>query len=124
MRFLVDEAIQQRVAVLLTEAGHDAVHLSDLDLLGATDDQVLASASDGGRTLITADTDFGALLAVTGSAGPSVLLLRRPGRHASQRADAILGAVESARVHLQGGALVVVEPHRLRIRKLPITVPD
>jgi predicted nuclease of predicted toxin-antitoxin system len=49
VRFLVDEAIQQRVAVLLTDAGHDAVHLSDLDLLGATDDQVLASASEGGR---------------------------------------------------------------------------
>lgn len=124
MRFLVDESIQQRVAVLLAEAGHDAVHLSDLDLLGATDDQVLASASESGRTLITADTDFGALLSVAGSSGPSVLLLRRPGRHAPQRADAILSAVESARLHIEAGALVVVEPHQLRIRQLPITGPD
>lgn len=124
MRFLVDESIQQRVAVLLAEVGHDAVHLSDLDLLGATDDQVLASASESGRTLITADTDFGGLLSVAGSSGPSVLLLRRPGRHAPQRADAILSAVESARLHIEAGALVVVEPHQLRIRQLPITGPD
>lgn len=124
MRFLVDESIQQRVAVLLAEVGHDAVHLSDLDLLGATDEQVLASASESGRTLITADTDFGGLLSVAGSSGPSVLLLRRPGRHAPQRADAILSAVESARLHIEAGALVVVEPHQLRIRQLPITGPD
>jgi predicted nuclease of predicted toxin-antitoxin system len=38
VRFLVDESIQQQVAVLLTGAGHDAVHLADLGLLGATDD--------------------------------------------------------------------------------------
>lgn len=124
MRLLVDESIQQQVAVLLTEAGHDAVHLSDLDLLGATDEQVLASAYETGRTLITADTDFGALLSVTGSSGPSVLLLRRPGRHVPQRADAILSAVETARLHIEAGALVVVEPHRLRIRQLPITGLD
>ena len=86
----------------MTEAGHDAVRLADLELLGATDDQVLASASEGGRTLITADTDFGALLSVTGSPGPSVLLLRRPGRQALQRADVILSAVRSAGVHLEG----------------------
>jgi predicted nuclease of predicted toxin-antitoxin system len=121
VRFLVDESIQQRVAVLLTEAGHDAIHLSDLGLLGATDDQVLAAAADSGRGLITADTDFGALLSLAGASRPSVLLLRRPGRHASQRTDAILEAVETARSHIEAGALVVVEPHRLRIRKLPIT---
>jgi predicted nuclease of predicted toxin-antitoxin system len=121
VRFLVDESIQQRVGVLLTVAGHDAVHVADLGLLGAADDQVLAAADDSGRVLITADTDFGALLSLAGASGPSVLLLRRPGRHAPQRTEAILNAVETARSQIEAGALVVVEPHRMRIRKLPVT---
>jgi len=57
--------------------------ISDLDLLGAIDGQVLAPASESGRTLIRADTDFGALLSVAGghldrascsSAGPVAML--------------------------------------------------
>ena len=121
MKFLVDESIQQQVAVLLSGAGHDALHLADLGLLGATDDQVRAAADESRRVLITADTDFGALLSLAGASGPSVLLLRRPGRHASHRTDTILKAVETARSHIEVGAVVGIEPHRLRIRKLPIT---
>lgn len=64
MKALVDESLSTTVARRLGEGGHDAIHLGDLGLLGAADDLVMAAAAQAGRVLISADTDFGELLAV------------------------------------------------------------
>lgn len=42
MRLLVDENLPPQVAMLLAEAGHDAVHVRDLDAAGASDPQIVA----------------------------------------------------------------------------------
>ncbi|MGH8896942.1 MAG: DUF5615 family PIN-like protein [Egibacteraceae bacterium] len=68
---MVDESLQQRVADRLTEAGYDTVHVGALGLLGASDDDVLAAAAREERILVTADTDFGTLLALPGLWGPA-----------------------------------------------------
>lgn len=120
MRLLLDESLSARIAVHLAAADHDVIHVGDLGLLGATDDVVLQAAHQQGRVLVTADTDFGALLALAQSDSPSVLLLRRGGRLASQRAETILAAIQGAEDALDDGALVVAEHTRLRIRELPI----
>lgn len=120
MKFLIDESIQRRVADLLVEQGHDALHVLPIDLGGSSDDRVLAAARQDGRVVVTADTDFGDLLALSGEPRPSVLLLRRPGRRPEERTQAILAAVESIGDRLESGAVVVVEPHRIRVRDLPI----
>ncbi len=90
MKFLVDESLQRHVAGLLVENGLDAVHVSDIGLRGAPDEKVLAAADEDSRILITADTDFGTLLALSGAAQPSVILLRRPGRRSAERAQVVL----------------------------------
>ncbi len=119
MRLLVDESLAGRVASLLSDAGHDVVHVSDQGLLGASDDAVLAAAQQEGRVVVTADTDFGTLLALGGIAQTSVVLLRRPGRRAEQRAEAVIDAISAVSDVLNDGALVVVEPNRVRVRMLP-----
>jgi predicted nuclease of predicted toxin-antitoxin system len=43
VRFLVDESLSRRVAQLMAAAEHDAVHVGDLDLLGAPDIDVMAA---------------------------------------------------------------------------------
>ena len=97
MRLLLDESLSARSAPLLPQAGHDVVHAADLDLLGEPDDVVLSAAPAEGRTVVTADTDFGALLALSRAPAPSVLLLRRGGRRLEQRAQQILLALMHAR---------------------------
>jgi predicted nuclease of predicted toxin-antitoxin system len=70
MRFLIDENVSWRVAELLTKAGHDAVHVRDLNAEGVDDADVMALAARDERVIISADTDFGALLAHTRAANP------------------------------------------------------
>lgn len=46
--------------------------------------------------LITTDTDFGTILALSGTAGPSVLLLRGIGDTVDERVDAVIHACQSS----------------------------
>lgn len=85
MKLLVDEALQDAVAHRLTEAGHDTSHIRSLGLAGHTDADVMALALAEERVLITTDTDFGTILALTGAIGPNVLLLRGVGDSVSER---------------------------------------
>lgn len=77
MRFLIDESLSARVARLLGVEGHDAVHLGDIGLFGAADGDVMAAASRADRIMVSADTDFGELLALGSHSGPSLILFRR-----------------------------------------------
>ena len=76
MGFFVDESLSPLVAAALRNSGHDAVHARDVEMRGATDPQVFRYASTEQRTIISADTDFGTLLAQLHAPGPSVILFR------------------------------------------------
>lgn len=60
-------------------------HVRTLGPAGSTDDDVMALATAEDRVLVTTDTDFGTILALTGAAGPSVLLLRGVGDPTPER---------------------------------------
>lgn len=120
MKFLVDEALQDAVAHRLEEAGHDAAHVRLRGLAGHTDDEVMALAVDEGRVLITTDTDFGTILALSGAAGPNVLLLRGTGDTVEERVGAVLDVLPRVEYELNEGALIVIEAERYRVRYLPI----
>ncbi len=69
MRFLVDQCLSVELAEALTDAGHDVTHLRNLGMRRAKDLEVLELAQAEDRVLLSADTDFGALLAApTGQA--------------------------------------------------------
>jgi len=80
MKTLVDENLSVRVASTLRDAGHDAVHVTTVGLANTDDDVILRSAADDGRIIVTADADFGALLALRRDRRPSVLMLRSSDR--------------------------------------------
>jgi len=59
MKFLVDAHLPRRLAYLLRDAGHDAIHTSDLPLQNRTPDEVINEISlTEERLVITKDADF------------------------------------------------------------------
>jgi predicted nuclease of predicted toxin-antitoxin system len=121
MRFLIDNNLSPALVALLVAAGHDAAHVRDYGLAAATDEVVIDRARAETRVLVSADTDFGALLAASGASDPSVLLIRRiVGRRVDAIAEIILANLETVAQDLTNGAIVVIGNEQLRIRSLPI----
>ena len=111
------------MAVLLRAAGHDCVHAYDSGLGGQPDQQVMACADRENRILISADTDFGELLATAPVVAPSVILLRRSDKRPESLAAIIVANLDQVADDLAVGALVVISDTRIRARLLPMKSP-
>ncbi len=120
MKLLIDESLPTSVARRLADAGHDAIHVGDLGLLGARDLAVMRVAAERSRVLISADTDFGELLALGRHPGPSVVLVRRGPHRPAAQAELILAALAQLEEDLNAGAVAIVSPGSVRVRRLPI----
>jgi predicted nuclease of predicted toxin-antitoxin system len=121
LRFLIDNALSPVVAEVLVGAGHDALHVRDLGMQSATDEEIFELAIGEGRTIVSADTDFGTILALRRTAEPSVLLFRRSsGRRPEEQAGLLLRQLPRIADALERGSVVVIEEDRLRIRALPM----
>lgn len=120
MRFFLDECISPRLAPMLADAGHDVVHVSERDLAGHVDAEVLEAARIDDRILISADTDFGELLARQGDAMPSLVLFRQGNRAPEHQAATLLGNFAEVADDLAVGAIVVFTNENIRIRRLPV----
>jgi len=109
------------LAEFLNAAGHDALHVRDVGLLMAPDRVILERARTERRILVSADTDFGQLLATSEASLPSVILLRREGeRGASRQAALLLSNFGQVAADLDAGSIVVMEATRVRVRRLPV----
>ena len=78
MKFLVDNARSPRLAELLVSLGYDAAHVRACGMHAASDEAILLRAREEGRVVLSADSDFGAILANQEVSQPSFILFREP----------------------------------------------
>ncbi|RMF65126.1 MAG: hypothetical protein D6743_08375 [Calditrichaeota bacterium] len=121
MRFLIDNALSPIIAQGLVEAGYDAIHVRDIGLASASDLEIFELAIRQNRILVSADTDFGALLVFRETTKPSFILFRQTDKRPSSQIVFLLNQLPTLKDDLLTGCVVVFEDSRIRVRPLPIT---
>jgi len=102
-------------------AGHQAVHVRDYAMQAAKDELILARALKEERIVVSADTDFGTLLAGLEARRPSFILFRDPNLLiAEDYARVLVPSLALLEQDLTSGCVAVFRVGRLRVRKLPI----
>jgi predicted nuclease of predicted toxin-antitoxin system len=120
VKFLVDMPLSPALARWLQSQGHDAVHASALGLDRAADADIMARATEEGRTVITADLDYPRLLALAGATAPSLILFRGGDwseADITERMRQMLVGVHESEL---ARSILVIDRNRVRRRRLPI----
>jgi predicted nuclease of predicted toxin-antitoxin system len=120
MKLLVDMNLSPRWVGLLEEAGIAAVHWRDAGAHNASDVEIMDYARTNDYVVLTHDLDFGAILAATQGAKPSVVQIRAADVSAEAIGRAVLAALKQMESDLEKGALMTVDPQRARLRVLPL----
>lgn len=117
---LLDQGLPRQASALLRASGVDAVHTAEIGASTLEDDELIELALQQGRAIVTLDDDFHALLAITGASAPSVIRLRIQGLKAQATAALVQTVLSICAEDIDAGAVVTVQPNRLRSRRLPL----
>jgi len=120
MRFMVDMPLSPLLAEWLQREGHEAVHVFDIGLGKAPDTEIIARAREESRIIVTADLDFGRLLALAGSSSPGMILLRGGNYSDEQMLRLMKRALTTVSTDQLLDSMVVVDRKSVRRRRLPI----
>lgn len=121
MKFLIDNALSPHVAELLRREGIDTAHVRESGSQHESDEFILNLAVAQDRIVVSADTDFGTILALRKETKPSVIILRlSQSRRPEQQAALLVKNMPKIATDLNQGSVVVFSDARIRVRRLPI----
>lgn len=106
--------------MLLRERGFEATHASEAGLAFADDSEILESARSGGFVVVTLDSDFHTIMALSGAISPSVVRNRIEGLDGPGIEGLLRTVLAACGRELEAGAAVTVTERSIRIRPLPI----
>ncbi len=113
MKLLLDTCVWGGVLSTLRDSGHDVIWAGEWPE-DPGDEEILSRAHQDGRILITLDKDFGELAIVRGI--PHSGIVRLVNLASRQQGVVCLRLLDLYEKDLLSGAIVTVEPGRVRIR--------
>lgn len=113
MKVLLDTCVWGKAKDELSRAGHDTEWAGDWDR-DPGDDEILRLAHEQRRVLVTLDKDFGELAVAFGR--PHSGLVRLVGMSAREQGPMCVDILSRYAEELAAGAIVTVEPGRIRVR--------
>lgn len=122
IRLLIDNNLPPALAGNLRNLGVPTEHVREALTATTEDEEIAQHALLTGATVVTADNDFPEMLAHSGALGPSIIILLR-GRVPSrpeQQSVLLYNQLDRLREDLAEGAVVVIDPPQIRIRRLPL----
>jgi predicted nuclease of predicted toxin-antitoxin system len=120
MKLLIDMNLSPKWVRFLEQAGFEADHWSDLGPPNASDPELMRFAKASGYVILTHDLDFGTILAATSGESPSVVQVRADDLSIASIGPQIISGLLQMSTELTAGALVTIEPDRIRVTVLPI----
>jgi predicted nuclease of predicted toxin-antitoxin system len=117
VKFLADMGVSPATVAFLRKHGHEAARLPEVGLERRPDAEIIAYAMRHKQVVLTFDLDYPALLALNPSSRASAVIFRTLSAEPewiNQRLSETLAFVTDA---LTEGAIVVVEDHRVRVRR-------
>lgn len=120
MNLIVDMNLSPRWINLLNQAGINAVHWSKVGRPNAADSEIMLYARTNDCIVLTHDLDFSAILSATQGASPSVVQIRSEDVSPDVIGVQVIAALRQMQEELASGALLTVDPHRTRLRLLPL----
>jgi predicted nuclease of predicted toxin-antitoxin system len=113
MKLLLDACVWGSAAEVVRAAGHDVVWAGEWPE-DPGDDEILIIARQQQRVVVTLDKDFGELATVRGYLHCGII--RLVNQAATRQAAVCLRVLERYEADLRRGAIVTVEPGRVRVR--------
>ena len=120
IKILVDMNLSPEWVPVLSRHGWESRHWVDVGASNATDRVLMDWASAKGYIVLTHDLDFGTMLALTHSTGPSVIQIRGDDVLPEHMESIVATAITQYAAELEAGALIVVDENRRRVRVLPL----
>ncbi len=118
--FLIDEDLPRSLAFTLRASGYQALDVRDARLPELTDSAVFAYAQTNGRTLMTSDVGYANTLRYPLGSHTGIVVVRLPtDLPAPNVAQPLLNGLGALTGQSLAGALLVIEPGRLRLSRAP-----
>jgi len=120
MSLVLDQGVPRDAATHLRGLGYECIHLGEIGMSKAADEEILAFSLERNAIVVTLDADFHTILALSGASRPSVIRLRLQGLGPRDVAELVQNVLAGFEADLKRGSLVTVKAHKTTCHRLPV----
>lgn len=121
MKFLLNLCLSPKIVLSIRSLGHEAIRVDQLNLAKASDHDIFYYAIRNDMIVLTADLDFGQILAFTQKNKPSVIIFRLENPSTEKVTKYLTQVITKFQNELEKGCIIAVNEKQIRVRELPLS---